>query len=142
MAALCQYPELHGRAAGVGVGVGWSDMGNGRVRPLPHFQKHLNMPREDEPRSARRSHCLPNSLHSIPAHGCGSGGGDVSAGIRLRNRPTQVMPNQKKVKARRKRRKELVLIQGDIGGAARYSAGTQHLAAAVAAVCGVMKPEQ
>ncbi|XP_018527076.1 sodium/potassium/calcium exchanger 3 [Lates calcarifer] len=32
-------------------------------------------------------------------------------GIRLRNRPTQVMPNQKKVKARRKRRKELVLIQ-------------------------------
>ncbi|XP_076001322.1 sodium/potassium/calcium exchanger 3-like [Genypterus blacodes] len=32
-------------------------------------------------------------------------------GIRLRNRPTQVMPNQKKVKARRKRRKELVVIQ-------------------------------
>lgn len=32
-------------------------------------------------------------------------------GIRLRDRPTQVMPNQKKVKARRKRRKELVLIQ-------------------------------
>ncbi|XP_035767393.1 sodium/potassium/calcium exchanger 3-like [Neolamprologus brichardi] len=32
-------------------------------------------------------------------------------GIRLRNRAKQVMPNQKKVKARRKRRKELVLIQ-------------------------------
>ena len=32
-------------------------------------------------------------------------------GVRLRNRPTQVMPNQKRVKARRKRRKELVLIQ-------------------------------
>lgn len=32
-------------------------------------------------------------------------------GIRLWNRPAQVMPNQKKVKARRKRRKELVLIQ-------------------------------
>lgn len=32
-------------------------------------------------------------------------------GIRLRNRPSQVMPNQRKVKARRKRRKELVLIQ-------------------------------
>ncbi|KAK5866597.1 hypothetical protein PBY51_020776 [Eleginops maclovinus] len=32
-------------------------------------------------------------------------------GIRLRNRPKQVMPNQRKVKARRKRRKELVLIQ-------------------------------
>ncbi|XP_070836477.1 sodium/potassium/calcium exchanger 3-like [Chaetodon trifascialis] len=32
-------------------------------------------------------------------------------GIRLRNQPAQVMPNQKKVKARRKRRKELVLIQ-------------------------------
>lgn len=32
-------------------------------------------------------------------------------GIRLRNRPAQVMPNQKKVRARRKRRKELVLIQ-------------------------------
>ena len=32
-------------------------------------------------------------------------------GIRLRNRPTQVMPSQKKVKARRKKRKELVLIQ-------------------------------
>lgn len=32
-------------------------------------------------------------------------------GIRLRNRPAQVMPIQKKVKARRKKRKELVLIQ-------------------------------
>ncbi|KAL3995817.1 inhibin beta B chain [Sarotherodon galilaeus] len=32
-------------------------------------------------------------------------------GIRLRNQAKQVMPNQKKVKARRKRRKELVLIQ-------------------------------
>lgn len=32
-------------------------------------------------------------------------------GIRLRNRPAQVMPIQEKVKARRKRRKELVLIQ-------------------------------
>lgn len=32
-------------------------------------------------------------------------------GIRLRNRAEQVMPNQKKVKTRRKRRKELVLIQ-------------------------------
>lgn len=32
-------------------------------------------------------------------------------GVRLRDRPAQVMPNQKKVKARRKRRKELVLIQ-------------------------------
>lgn len=32
-------------------------------------------------------------------------------GIRLRNRPKQVMPHQRKVKARRKRRKELVLIQ-------------------------------
>ncbi|KAM8878876.1 sodium/potassium/calcium exchanger 3-like isoform 2-T2 [Spinachia spinachia] len=32
-------------------------------------------------------------------------------GVRLRNQPMQVMPNQRKVKARRKRRKELVLIQ-------------------------------
>ncbi|XP_041838722.1 sodium/potassium/calcium exchanger 3-like isoform X1 [Melanotaenia boesemani] len=32
-------------------------------------------------------------------------------GIRHRNRATQVMPNQKRVKARRKRRKELLLIQ-------------------------------
>ncbi|XP_029291440.1 sodium/potassium/calcium exchanger 3-like [Cottoperca gobio] len=32
-------------------------------------------------------------------------------GIRLRNRPKQVMPIQRKVKARRKKRKELVLIQ-------------------------------
>lgn len=32
-------------------------------------------------------------------------------GIRLRNRPMHVMPSQKRVKARRKRRKELVLIQ-------------------------------
>lgn len=32
-------------------------------------------------------------------------------GILLRNRPTQVMPSQKKVRARRKRRKELVVIQ-------------------------------
>ncbi|XP_075947153.1 sodium/potassium/calcium exchanger 3-like [Anarhichas minor] len=32
-------------------------------------------------------------------------------GIRLRNRPTKVMPNLRKVKARRKKRKELVLIQ-------------------------------
>lgn len=31
--------------------------------------------------------------------------------IRLRNRPTHVTPNQKKVRARRKRRKELVVIQ-------------------------------
>lgn len=32
-------------------------------------------------------------------------------GILLRNRPMQVMPDVKKVKARRKRRKELVVIQ-------------------------------
>lgn len=37
--------------------------------------------------------------------------GASQPGIRLRNRATQVMPNQKKVHARRKRRKELVLIQ-------------------------------
>lgn len=36
-------------------------------------------------------------------------------GIRLRNRATQVMPNQK-VRARRKRRKELVLIQISLFG--------------------------
>lgn len=40
-----------------------------------------------------------------------AGEGVTLPGIRLRNQPTQVMPNQKKVKARRKRRKELVLIQ-------------------------------
>nr|XP_029481684.1 sodium/potassium/calcium exchanger 3-like [Oncorhynchus nerka] len=33
------------------------------------------------------------------------------AGVRTRNRPPQVMLNQKKIKARRKKRKELVLIQ-------------------------------
>ncbi|TNN77884.1 hypothetical protein EYF80_011941 [Liparis tanakae] len=37
--------------------------------------------------------------------------GASQPGIRVRDRPTQVMPNQKKVHARRKRRKELVLIQ-------------------------------
>ncbi|XP_068448118.1 sodium/potassium/calcium exchanger 3-like [Clinocottus analis] len=37
--------------------------------------------------------------------------GTSPPGIRLRNRPTQVMPIQRKVHARRKRRKELVLIQ-------------------------------
>lgn len=35
----------------------------------------------------------------------------MSPGIRLRNRPPQVMLNQKKIKARRKKRKELVIIQ-------------------------------
>ncbi|KAM4611742.1 sodium/potassium/calcium exchanger 3-like [Polymixia lowei] len=35
----------------------------------------------------------------------------MSPGVRPRNRPTQVMLNQKKIKARRKKRKELVLIQ-------------------------------
>lgn len=40
-----------------------------------------------------------------------AGEGATLPGIRLRNQPVQVMPNQKKVKARRKRRKELVLIQ-------------------------------
>lgn len=40
-----------------------------------------------------------------------AGEGVTLPGIRLRNQPVQVMPNQKKVKARRKRRKELVLIQ-------------------------------
>ena len=35
----------------------------------------------------------------------------ISPGIRPRNRPTQVMLNQKKIKARRKKRKELVLFQ-------------------------------
>lgn len=39
-----------------------------------------------------------------------AGEGVTLPGIRLRNQPMQVMPNQK-VKARRKRRKELVLIQ-------------------------------
>ncbi|XP_037328698.2 sodium/potassium/calcium exchanger 3-like [Pungitius pungitius] len=38
-------------------------------------------------------------------------GGTSLPGVRLRNRPMQVMPNQRKVKARRKRRKELLLIQ-------------------------------
>lgn len=40
-----------------------------------------------------------------------AGEGVTLPGIRLHNQPVQVMPNQKKVKARRKRRKELVLIQ-------------------------------
>lgn len=32
-------------------------------------------------------------------------------GVRLRKQPTQVMPSQRKVRARRKKRKELVVIQ-------------------------------
>ncbi|XP_061628131.1 sodium/potassium/calcium exchanger 3-like isoform X1 [Phyllopteryx taeniolatus] len=39
------------------------------------------------------------------------------SGIRLRNRPAQVMPKRKKAKARRKRRKELVVIQICLFGA-------------------------
>lgn len=40
-----------------------------------------------------------------------AGEGMPLPGVRLWNQPVQVMPNQKKVKARRKRREELVLIQ-------------------------------
>lgn len=39
-----------------------------------------------------------------------AGEGMILPGVRLWNQPVQVMPSQK-VKARRKRRKELVLIQ-------------------------------
>lgn len=50
-------------------------------------------------------------------------------GIRLRNRPAQVMPNQKKIKARRKRRKELVLIQTCLfGGLLLVVKGFSYLA--------------
>lgn len=37
--------------------------------------------------------------------------GRMSPAVRCRNRPLQVMLNQKKIKARRKKRKELLLIQ-------------------------------
>lgn len=37
--------------------------------------------------------------------------GTSPPGIRLRNQPAQVMPSQRKVRARRKKRKELVVIQ-------------------------------
>lgn len=40
-----------------------------------------------------------------------AGDGTSLPGVRLWNRPAQVIPTQRKVRARRKRRKELVLIQ-------------------------------
>nr|XP_029539917.1 sodium/potassium/calcium exchanger 3-like [Oncorhynchus nerka] len=51
------------------------------------------------------------------------------AGVRPRNRPPQVMLNQKKIKARRKKRRELVLIQICLlGGMLLFVKGFSYLA--------------